>query len=239
MACALQTDGQLENDPKNDLVCKPHGIKAVFACMQCKDTLCCEDCVVTTHQCHPFKKLSVLMAEKRASIENYITLLEQTKLPLLKEQMKATENQLARNEIDAKEARKAVLERSTKLKSELDKVINKSVRKCEEMAFENESKLTVYKEHMENILTEYRQKLSQVQHVIDEGTVEEIIHTTKNLPQPPVYPQYPDLHLPTFTAGDPSHLREAFGTIVISTSEETTDESNNTPTVVREIEELD
>ncbi|XP_060070587.1 uncharacterized protein LOC132550520 [Ylistrum balloti] len=238
MACSLQAEEKAK-PPKNDLVCKPHGMEAVFACMQCEDALCCEDCVVTTHQCHRFKKISVLMAEKRETIENYIRYLEGQKLPSLKEQMEVNERKLLKTQRDSREARRAILERSKQLKAELDKVLNRNVRRCEEMAFENESKLTVYKEHMENILTEHRQKLREVQRVIDEGSIEEIIHTRKNLPQPPVYPQYPDIHLPTFTPGDPSQLRAAFGTILLSGAEEETTNENNPAPVLREIEELD
>ncbi|XP_069118572.1 uncharacterized protein PF3D7_1120000-like [Argopecten irradians] len=239
MACSHPADDQSQK--KNDLVCKPHGMEAVFACMQCGDALCCEDCVVTTHQCHPFKKISVLMDEKREIIENYIQMLEEQRLPMIKEQMDETDRQLAKTEEESSEAQRAILERSTQLKKELDKVLNRNVRRCEEMAFENESKLMVYKEHMENILTEYRQKLNEVQRVIDEGSIEEIIETNKNLPTPHQYPQYPDINLPTFTPGDPSQLREAFGTIVLNTTgsdEQVTGDSNPVPTT-REIEELD
>ncbi|XP_033729936.1 tripartite motif-containing protein 45-like [Pecten maximus] len=238
MACSLQNEQP--GPPPNDLVCKPHGKEAVFACKQCVDELCCEDCVVTTHQCHPFKKISVLMAEKREIIANYIKVLEEQKIPMLQKQMAAAQQKLAKTEKNSGDTRRAVQERSTQLKAELDKVLNRNVRRCEEMAFENESKLMVYKEHMENILTEYRQKLNKVQQVIDEGSIEEIIHTKNNLPKPPVYPQYPDITLPSFTPGDPTQLREAFGSIIIrpSESDETTRDSNPA-SVAREIEDID
>lgn len=238
MACALPTEDQQERE--TDLVCKPHGLMAVLACVQCDEALCCQNCVINFHECHEFKTIATLIQEKRKKIENHIKLLKETKVPQLNEQLRQAQLMMVQmqSETNTSEAERALDERAALLKAELDKVINQTVRRCEEMAFENHAKLQVYKDHMENILTEYRQKLAEIERVLDEGTVEEILHLRKNLPPRPVYPQYPDLVYPTLTPGDPSHLLEAFGSLVITKEG---DDITDVPSsdVVRDIEELD
>jgi len=201
MATAMTDEEQNLNDSDTDFIpCPKHPEEPViFVCANCAEEWACALCVTTCHDGHCLDSFKDYVEQKRQSLRQKMHEVEHNTLPSLKEQIDLLNVELEKNASRTENTKEAILNRSEELKAELDKISRKFTRVCRQTESENDSKLEIHKEHLENIYHEYMQEMAKFEQQLLEDNNDEVDES--QIPKVREQPSFPTTTTTTFEPG--------------------------------------